>query len=219
MTKSATSTKRATFARERQVCSAVVRPAMTYESTAWHSPSEIKGPRKCTVDEMLSYRTNAWNQWQRPTRLHQPNSARGNPDASNAGIPRSIAGQGCVLFPDQLSSPVHIKQCKQVAKKLRKRRATTAPKTPGIQKARWALPTIEETVYTSAPDRPPLWMEEDENYLKQLEDFRTLQRQREKLIHKLFADKWQSSWVPYEKKHNRNSTVVQTVQLNKKKRD
>ena len=76
----------------------------------------------------------------------------------------------------------------------------------------------EPTVPTRPPPRPPPWMEENEDYLTELEAFRTLQRQREKLIAKHFADKWQSSWDKYQKKHDRNPTVAQTAQLLKKER-
>lgn len=41
-TKIAASTWGASFTRARQVYSAVVRPAITYRSTVWHSPSETK---------------------------------------------------------------------------------------------------------------------------------------------------------------------------------
>ena len=61
-------------------------------------------------------------------------------------------------------------------------------------------------------------MEEDEDYLKQLEGFRALQRQREKLIKKHFADKWQSSWDTYQKKHDCNPTAAQAERLPKKER-
>ena len=87
-----------------------------------------------------------------------------------------------------------LKHCKRVAAKPRKRRVDTAPNTPGVQEAQWAFAISEEmvhapTVTTRPPPRPPPWMEENEDYLTQLEAFRTLQRQREKLIAKYFADK------------------------------
>ena len=115
------------------------------------------------------------------------------------------------------------KQCKGVAAKLRKRRVDTAPNTPGVQKAQWASTIIEETAHTPtaptrSPPRPPPWTEENEDYLTQLEAFRTLQRQREKLVAKHFADKWQSLWDKYQRKHDRNPTVAQTAQLLKKER-
>ena len=77
---------------------------------------------------------------------------------------------------------------------------------------------LKKTYIYRAPPCPPPWIEENEDYLTQLEAFRTLQRQREKLIAKHFADKWQSLWDIYQRKHNRNPTVAQTAQLLKKER-
>ena len=46
--KISTSTWGATFAKARQVYSAVVRPAMTYGSTVWHMPKEVKKSKTST---------------------------------------------------------------------------------------------------------------------------------------------------------------------------
>ena len=48
LTKISTSTWGATFAKARQVYSAVVRPAMTYGSTVWHMPKEVKKSKTST---------------------------------------------------------------------------------------------------------------------------------------------------------------------------
>ena len=115
------------------------------------------------------------------------------------------------------------KQCKRVATKLRKRRVDTALNTPRIQKAQWAFAITEQTAHTPAlltrppPCRSP-WTEDNENCLTQLEAFRALQRPRDKLIAKYFADKWQSSWDKYQKKHDHNPAVAQAAQLLKKKK-
>ena len=92
---------------------------------------------------------------------------------------------------------------------------------PGVRKAQWAFAIIEEMAHAStAPTRrsprPHPWIEENEYYLIQLEAFRALQRQRENLIAKHFADKWQSSWDKYQKKHDRNPNVAQAAQIAEK---
>lgn len=53
LSKIATSAWGASFARARQVYSAVVRPAMTYGATVWHSPLGTKDARKGAVDKMV----------------------------------------------------------------------------------------------------------------------------------------------------------------------
>lgn len=52
LTKVTASTWGATFARARQVYSAVVRPAMTYVSAMWYSPTGTKGAKQGTVDKI-----------------------------------------------------------------------------------------------------------------------------------------------------------------------
>lgn len=56
LTKISTSTWGATFLKSRQVYSAVVRPAMTYGSTIWHMPKDIKKLKTST--EKLSIMQN-----------------------------------------------------------------------------------------------------------------------------------------------------------------
>lgn len=86
------------------------------------------------------------------------------------------------------------KQCKKIEAKLRSRTSRLGAErllnTPGSQKAEWAFPITREVAHNPAPARPPPWTEENDNYLKQAEGFRTLQRQREKLIKKYFAARW-----------------------------
>ena len=48
LTKISTSTWDATFAKARQIYSAVVRPAMIYGSTVWHMPKEVKKSKTST---------------------------------------------------------------------------------------------------------------------------------------------------------------------------
>ena len=48
LTKISTSTWGATFTKARQVYSAVVRPVMTYGSTVWHMPKEVKKSKTST---------------------------------------------------------------------------------------------------------------------------------------------------------------------------
>ena len=52
LSKISTSTWGATFAKARQVYTAVVRPAMTYGSSVWHTPSELKDTSKSLINKM-----------------------------------------------------------------------------------------------------------------------------------------------------------------------
>lgn len=97
------------------------------------------------------------------------------------------------------------KQSKKAKTKLRKRKRRTVRllNTSGIQKAELASSIAKEAPCTPTPTCPPLWLEENEGYLKQLGAYRTSKRQRKQLIKKHFADEWQSSWDRYWKKHDR----------------
>lgn len=223
LTKITASTWGATFARARQVYSAVVRPAMGYGSIVWHSPTGTKDARKNTVAKMEvmqnkclrtiagAYRATPVEVLQAET-LIPPIKEYLNQRQASARSRLKIGGQAAFIR----------KQCKKIKAKLRHRNSRLGtewlPDTPESQKTEWALPIMEGIAHTLAPACPPPWIDEDENYLKQAERFRALQRQRKKAIKKHFADKWQSSWSTYQEKHDRYPTTAQTAPLHRKER-
>lgn len=110
------------------------------------------------------------------------------------------------------------KQRKNVAAKLRKRGTATnlwwihqeVKSTSGR-----LLRSITEGIADARPPCRPLpWMEEREEYVEQLNGYRTLQRRKKKLVEKHFSEKMAA--FHGSRKHDRNPTVAQTAQLLKK---
>lgn len=56
------------------------------------------------------------------------------------------------------------------------------------------------------------------NYAERLKAYKDQQCQKDKLIRKHCADRWQASWKSYQEAHDRNLTVAQTALLSKKQR-
>ena len=99
-------------------------------------------------------------------------------------------------------------QRKDVAAKLRKRGTAALADTSGSRKNQWTSSLTGEVADARPPRRPPPWMEEGEEYVEQLNGYKTLQRQKKKLIEKHFFEKWRLSWESWQRKHDHNPTVA-----------
>ena len=159
LTKISTSTWGASFAKARQVYTAVVRPAMTYGSTVWHTPREIKknkattsklsvmqdkclrtvtGAFKATPVEVLEAET-----FIAPMELHLDNLQ------IKARYRLLAAGQAKLIS----------KACNTIANKLRGKagRKRTQHLTPGELKYEWASKMLNnEAPSHNAPIAPTL---------------------------------------------------------------
>ena len=78
------------------------------------------------------------------------------------------------------------KQCKNVAAKLRKRGTATLADTPDSRKDQWTSSLTGEIADAHPLRQLPPWVEEGEEYMEQLNGYKTLQRQK-RLVKKLFC--------------------------------
>ena len=114
------------------------------------------------------------------------------------------------------------KQCKNVATKLRKRGTATLADTLGSRKDQWTSSLTKEVADARPPHRSPPWVEEGEEYVEQLNDLKTLQRQKRELTEKHFFEKWRLSvenrglgwgewWTGYAENRKRNAESLWTA--------
>ena len=101
---------------------------------------------------------------------------------------------------------------------LRKRGTATLAGTPRSRKNQWASSLVGEIADAHPPRKPPPWVEAGEEYMEQLHGYKTLQRQKKRLLEKHFFEKWRLSWESYQRKHDRNRTAAQMASLLKKER-
>ena len=210
LTKLSTSTWGATFVRARQIYTAVVRPAITYGSTVWHTPSELRGSK--TLEKKLS--------------IIQNKCLRSIAGAYRATpIPVLEAEtyiSPLILHLDRLQRNArnrmrHFKQvrnsCKKIVEKLRgaRGRKRTVTSTPGVLKSAWATSTLD-------PERrhiflPPAFTPPWENITEEQADRQSQFIKQTKSQQRLFRDQenkdWQKQWTKYRQALNGSLTAAQ----------
>ena len=161
LTKFSTSTWGATFPKARQVYTAVVRPAMTYGSTLWHTPKDIK--KSNGISNKLA--------------VIQNNCLRTIARAFKA-TPIPVLEAETYIAPidihlDQLQAQARhrlcqggqkkfiINACNSIANKLRGRagRKLAPASTPGTLKYAWAKKITSDTQKSLMPVANPPWAE------------------------------------------------------------
>lgn len=98
----------------------------------------------------------------------------GNHDALDAGLTRSVANKPRTCLRTERQA-AFIKQCKNVATKLRKRVTATIEATLGREKDPWASLIAAKIADTPPPHRFPPWTEDGEDYVEQLINHEILQ--------------------------------------------
>lgn len=219
LTKIAASTWGASFLRARQVYSAMIRPAITYGSTVWHAPSNTKDAGKNTTEKLAiiqnrclrvvagAYKATPIEVLRAETMMPPMQEYL---DLLQAKARSRLKDGGQTAFIK--------KQSKQVAAKLRKRGTATTPNTPGSRKHEWASDITKEITNTLPLAQPAPWAQETEEYPEQLQRYKASRRQKENIIKKHFADKWQAKWQTFQKAHEHDPTAAQAASLSKKER-
>ena len=90
-----------------------------------------------------------------------------------------------------------LRQCKQVAAKLRKWPETPVD-TPGQRKARWAESLLPIVNTAPVPPLVPPWVPPTENHIGMEADRSAAARKIQNGIKKYFADAWQNRWASYQ---------------------
>ena len=200
LTKISTSTWGASFAKARQVYTAVVRPAMTYGSTVWHTPREIKknkattsklsvmqnkclrtvtGAFKATPVEVLEAET-----FIAPMELHLDNLQ------IKARYRLRAAGQAKLIS----------KACNTIANKLRGKagRKRTQHLTPGELKYEWASKMLNNEAPVTMPPSPPPWSTPDPAHLEKCTTTRHTIEKHTKATTERIKEHWDSKWKTYQ---------------------
>ena len=180
LTRLTTSTWGASFAQAKRIYSAVVRPAITYGSSTWHTPSSEKGASKtmqrklaviqnkclrvvagafkATPIEALEKETHT-----PPMHLHLDRLA------GMAQERRRVTGMDTIIK----------KACQNIKTKLKSKRGRrrNVGHTPGERKSEWvdSLPGMRETNPTNLA-------------------------KRRAMIRKIFAERWKDRWNSYRQK-------------------
>lgn len=171
---------------------AVVRPAITYRSAIWHSPSRTQDARKKKTVGKLAVIQNKCLQ---------------TVAGAYKTIPIKVLHAKTMVLPmqeylDELQAKARVwlrvggqtafikKQCKKIAEKLRKHGTATSTDMPERRKNQWMSSMIDETAMVTLPHKPrqpPPWVKKGEEYVKQIKSYRTSQRQNDALIKKTFC--------------------------------
>ena len=168
---------------------AVVRPAMTYGSTIWHTPKDLKGSNsiagKLAVIQNRSLRTVAGAYRATPIAVLEaethipPITVHLNRLQRNA---RRRLEQGSRYIK---------KSCKTIGDKLRgtrgRRRAETL--TPGVRKLKWAIPAMNPVKKTPTPTPP--WRDLTEEQRASIEEAAAAIRTYIKSTRDLQDKEWQ----------------------------
>ena len=218
LTKISTSTWGASFARARQVYTAVVRPAMTYGSIVWHTPKDVNRNKSITsnlaVIQNRCLRTVAGAFKATPIPVLEAETHIAPIDVyldqlqAKARYRLRITGQKALANS----------ACKIIANKLRERagRRKTPPPTPGELKHTWAKAILNGEAAVRLPPSAPPWYEASPEYLKELREARTAQRAHHTRLMEHHMKIWKSTWATYQ---NRIPlpTEAQQASLDKKR--
>lgn len=215
-----TSTWGATFAKARHVYTAVVRPAMTYGSAAWHLPAEV-GKTSRTIESKMAVLQNKCLRTVSGAFKATPIKAL---DAETPVAPLSLH-LNCLQAKARArmratgQSRVIAKQCKKIEEKLKNHvgRARIPTATPGAQKTVWAKSLDENFAQPRPLPLWPPWSDETEEYgMRRTEALQDIRKQ-EASIKTHFEKDWTDEWDTYRKLHSLDPTAAQTLPLNKKR--
>ena len=200
LAKISTSTWGATFAKARQVYSAVVRPAMTYGSTVWHMPKEVKKSKTST--SKLS--------------VMQNNCLRTIAVAFKA-TPISVLEAETFIAPidthlDMLQAQARHRlraggqlkiissACNKIADKLRGKagRKRLQKPTPGELKHIWAKSLLIDSKIVQAPKAHPPWFEVYPAWHREATVAATARHKQMQTIKARQMKVWNDSWCAYQ---------------------
>ena len=218
LTKISTSTWGATFPKARQIYTAVVRPAITYGSTIWHMPKDIKKSNgisnKPAVIQNKCLRTIAGAFKATPIAVLEAETYIAPIDIHLDQLQTQARHRLCQGGQKKFI----INACNSIAKKLRGRagRKRAPASTPGMLKHTWAKKIISDTHKIASPVVHPPWAEPPPNTAREIEEARAAQGKITSKIKKRYIDAWQTSWKTYQ---NRTSTPTpaQAAPLTKKR--
>ena len=108
-----------------------------------------------------------------------------------------LQAQACMRLRSGGQSAFIKRQRKKSAAKLCKRGAVFKVNTPGCPQDQWARNITGVADTPPPPDFPP-WMGE---HVKPSNSYRIMQRHKEKLREKHFAEKWKAAWEAYQRSH------------------
>ena len=218
LTKISTSTWGATFPKARQIYTAVVRPAITYGSTIWHMPKDIKKSNgisnKLAVIQNKCLRTIAGAFKATPIAVLEAETYIAPIDIHLDQLQTQARHRLCQGGQKKFI----INACNSIANKLRGRagRKRAPASTPGMLKHAWAKKIISDTHKIASPVAHPPWAEPPPNTAREIEEARAAQGKITAKIKKRYIDAWQTSWKTYQ---NRTSTPTpaQAAPLTKKR--
>ena len=218
LTKISTSTWGATFAKARQVYSAVVRPAMTYGSTVWHMPNEVKKSKTST--SKLS--------------VMQNNCLRTIAGAFKA-TPISVLEVETFIAPidthlDMLQAQARYRlraggqlkiissACNKIADKLRGKagRKRLQKPTSGELKHIWAKSLLIDSKIVQPPNSHPPWFEVYPAWHREATVAATARHKQMQTIKARQMKVWNDSWCAYQNRVIEPS-IAQSVLLSKKR--
>ncbi|MBD0310811.1 MAG: hypothetical protein ICV80_22770 [Microcoleus sp. T1-bin1] len=212
MTKLTTSTWGATFKKARLLYTSVVRPALTYGSTVWHTPKEKKTglinklaviQNKCLRNISGAFRATPVPVLEAETHIAPMNchldylQAHARYRMLSAGVPKMIS-----------------KRCMLIEAKLQKKtgRRRKHRETLGELKQKWAMQQW------STPEKPveseptPPWSDP----VRTLLGLSTYHKHRKKEISRFHFDRWRKTWTEYQKTVS-TPTPAQTGEIVKKR--
>ena len=194
LTKISTSTWGATFPKARQVYTAVVRPAMTYGSTIWHTPKEIKKSNgisnKLAVIQNECLRTIAGAFKATPIPVLEAETYIAPIDIHLDQLQAQARHRLCQGGQRKFI----INACNSIANKLRGRpgRKRAPASTPGTLKYAWAKQK------SLMPVANPPWAETPLNTARDIQEARAVQGKIIAKIKQRYTDAWQTSWKSYQ---------------------
>jgi hypothetical protein len=211
LSKISTSTWGATFARARQVYTAVVRPAITYGSAVWHTPKEVKNVKsstnKLTIMQNKCLRTIAGAFRATPIPVLEAETFISPMDAHLDQLQASAR----VRLRSGGHQTLIANACRAIAKKLRGkagRRRDQKP-TPGDEKHSWTKQILQNRTPPKQPAPFPPWDGPRPEEHTENEAYNAAMRACQSLIKAKHTRAWSDSWAAYLRGVTRPS-VAQT---------
>ena len=218
LTKISTSTWGATFTKARQVYSAVVRPVMTYGSTVWHMPKEVKKSKtstsKLSVMQNNCLRTIAGAFKATPIPVLEAETYIAPIDVHLDTLQaqarhRLRAGGQSKVISSACSKIVNKLQGKAGRKRLQK-------PTPGELKHTWAKNLLIDAKIVQPPKAHPPWSDPSPAHLREVSVAALARQKQMQTIKARQLKVWNDSWSAYQNRVTEPS-IAQSVPLSKKR--
>ena len=215
LTKISTSTWGATLKRARRVYTAVIRPAMTYGSTVWHTPKEVK---KSAVSNKLAVIQNkclrAVTGAFRATPVAVLEAESHIPPITNHLDHLQINARHRLTATG--AATLVKKTCQKIAGRLRgtRGRARTAAATLGARKQVW-VDQLQVDPIKRIPPIPPPWMDITEEQAAAQLEARCMKKKRSDLTKRHFFKLWRIAWKHYQDSLQRTPTAAQLGAIDK----